>query len=130
MKRTSRNALWTVRVLCACSWAMVTVLMLSRNPAALVGLRSASLSGYSTAAHVGSFILLSVLTLGSRLPISVPATLALLAVYGTVVELLQGLVPNRFVSLGDFVANGLGIAVGAAIYAAAEWLRRRRVKSD
>ena len=130
MKRTSRNALWTVRVLCGCSWAMVTALMLSPNPAAMVGLRSVSLSGYSTAAHVGSFILLSVLTLGSRLPVSVPATLALLVVYGIVVELLQGLVPHRFVSLGDFVANGLGIAVGACIYAAAEWLRRRRVKSD
>lgn len=130
MKRTSRHARWTVRVVCACSWAVVTALMLSPNPAALVGLRSASLSAYSTAAHLGSFILLSVLTLGSRLPMSVPATLALLVVYGIVVELFQGLVPRRCVSLEDLVANGLGIAIGAAVYAAAEWLRRRRVKND
>ncbi len=130
MKRTNHITLWTVRVLCVCSWAMVTALMLSSNPEALVGLRGVSLSAYSTAAHVGSFILLSTLTLASRPPLSTPATLALLILYGAVVESLQGFVPHRFVSLDDFAANALGIAVGAAVYAAAEWLRRWRVKND
>ncbi len=86
------------------------------------------LTGYALLAHTGSFFLLSVLTLASRLPLSVPATLAVLVVYGASVELLQGLVPRRTVSFADFVANTLGIAMGAAAYAAADWYRRRRIQ--
>ncbi len=106
---------------------MVTTLLLVPNPVALVGLRQMPLPGYSLLAHFGSFVLISVLTLASRVPVSFPATLALLVSYGAAMELLQGLVPRRTVEFRDFVANTLGIAVGAAAYAAAEWYRRRRI---
>lgn len=126
VKFPSRTRLWIVRALCLGSWAMVTTLLLVPDPSGLVGLREGRLSGYSTIAHIGCFFVLSTLTLASGLPFSMPATLALLVSYGGVVELLQGLVPRRTVSFSDFIANTLGIAVGAAAYAAAEWYRRRR----
>ncbi len=106
---------------------VVTTLLLVPNPGVLVGMRQAPLARYALLAHVGSFFLLSVLTLSSRLPLSVPATLAGLLFYGAAVELLQGLVPRRTVSFADFLANALGIAMGAAAYAAAAWYRRRRI---
>ena len=122
----SRTHIWIVRVLCLGSWVTVTTLLLVPDPSGLVGLREGRLSGYSTMAHIGCFFVLSTLTLASRLPFSMSATLALLMSYGGVVELLQGLVPRRTVSFNDFLANTLGIAVGAAAYATAEWYRRRR----
>lgn len=124
-KYLTRPGIWMVRAVCVCSWVVVTALLLVPDPSALVGMRRVPLSGYSTAAHIGSFILLSVLTLASRLPLSMTAALAVLVSYGAVVELLQWFVPRRTVSFGDFVANALGIAVGAGAYAVAEWYRRR-----
>jgi VanZ family protein len=130
MQRANRIRLGAVRTLCACWWIVVTVLLLTSNPASLVGLSARWVSAWSAVAHVGSFLLLSGLTLASCPPLSMRATLALLATYGVTVELLQGLVPNRHVSLSDFAANLLGIAMGAIVYAAAKMLWRRRTQSN
>ncbi len=130
MQTANRIRLGAIRVICACWWIVVTVLLLSSNPASLVGLSARWVSAWSAVAHVGSFLLLSGLTLASAPPLSMQSTLALLAVYGVTVELLQGLVPNRYVSWSDFAANLLGIAMGAIFYAAARMLWRRRTKNN
>ena len=130
MKKQRHPAgIWLARTVCLGSWAAVTVLLLVPNPAALVGLRHAPRPGYALLAHLGSFFLLSVLTLASRLPVSWPATLGVLVSYGAVVELLQGFVPRRTVAFADFVANTVGIVLGAAAYACATWYWRRRSRN-
>ncbi len=127
MKKQRHPAgIWLVRTVCLASWAAVTALLLVPNPAALVGLRHAPRPGYALLAHLGSFFLLSILTLASRLPLPWPATLGVLVSYGALVEWLQGFVPRRTVTFTDFVANTVGIVLGAAAYACAIWYWRRR----
>ncbi len=129
VKQRRLAGIWLVRTVCLVSWATVTALLLVPNPAALVGLRRAPMPGYALLAHLGSFFLLSVLTLASRLPISWPGTLGVLVSYGAIVELLQGFVPRRTVAFADFVANTVGIVLGATAYACATWYWRRRSRN-
>jgi len=128
MQQPRSSGIWVVRAVWLGCWAMVTLLLLVPDPSVLVGLRRTPPWGNATLAHFGAFCLLSLLTRASRLPLSLPATLAVLVSYGAVVEWLQGLVPHRTVEFRDFAANVLGIAAGAATYAAAGWHRRRRAK--
>jgi hypothetical protein len=68
--------------------------------------------------HAAAFIALW--TLGQRAGLRQPAWLLALGllVFGVAIELAQSFTPDRHPSLGDIVANGVGIAAGW-------WLLRR-----
>ncbi len=54
-----------------------------------------------------------------------------LLIYGGAIELLQSLTPNRVPSVGDFVANGTGLALGSfAATRFRQWRRARRRRAS
>lgn len=48
---------------------------------------------------------------------------------GVALELVQAVLPYRNFSLGDLIANGVGIALGVAFVHAIEWLWSKRSQS-
>lgn len=76
--------------------------------------------------HAGSYGLLTGLLAWarrSRTVVGVAALAALAVGYGAGIELLQGLVPSRGTSAGDFSANAVGAAVAGLAWLA--FVRRR-----
>jgi VanZ family protein len=106
--------------LCVCAMylSLLTVLLLSPNPAAVVGMKSIpSVPGGDTTMHLGSFTLLTILVHSLRWPKPPHWSLVVLLLgYGAATESLQAFMPPRTVEFKDFVANIFGIAVGSAIY--------------
>lgn len=49
-----------------------------------------------------------------------------LIAYGVLIEIIQGFIPNRVTSLGDLIADGLGILCGLGAVHLYTWLRARR----
>lgn len=77
------------------------------------------------AIHMLLFLVLTVLLIRSfqvvgriRWPIYAAGALAL--VYSALLELLQGLIPGRFVDLGDLFANGLGVLIAVLLRSTAK----------
>ena len=75
--------------------------------------------------HVALFLVLTVLLIRSckavariRLPVITAGAVAL--VYSVLLELLQGLIPGRFLDLGDLLANGAGVLVAVLLQSAAK----------
>ena len=75
--------------------------------------------------HVVLFLVLTVLLTRSfravdriRLPVVAAGALAL--VYSVLLELLQGVIPGRFLDLGDLLANGAGVLVAVLLQSAAK----------
>ena len=104
---------------------LLTLLLLVRNPYALVRTRFELLSAawlVQALAHFGCFAVLAVLALATRPRMRASWLLALLGVYALATELLQGFVPPRTPEFSDFVLNILGIAAGTLCWAA--WRRR------
>jgi VanZ family protein len=111
---------------CALYLSLLTMLLLSPNPAAVAGLKSIpSVPGGDTTMHLGSFAVLTILVHSMRWPKSIHwSFVALLMIYAAATESLQALVPPRTVELKDFVANVCGIAAGSVIY----WSLQRTFK--
>jgi VanZ family protein len=103
---------------CAIYLALLTMLLLSPNPAAAVGLKSIPfVPGGDTTMHLGSFIVLTILVHSMRWPKSLHwSFVAILLTYAAGSEWLQALVPPRTVEPRDFAANVFGIAVGSLVY--------------
>lgn len=115
-------------LICAGYWGLLTVLLLTPNPATTIGLpKAAVFRGIDIGIHFAAFTILALLVHGARWPKGigwpVPAVLLL---YGMATESLQWFVPSRTVELLDYVENMVGVAVGTAFYGLAHrWLRVR-----
>ena len=104
--------------ICALYLSLLTLLLLSPNPAAVVGMKSIpSVPGGDTTIHFGAFTLLTILVHSMRWPKPVHWLLVVLLLgYAGATESLQAFVPPRTVELKDYVANVFGITAGSAIY--------------
>ena len=98
-------------------WLLLTLLLLSSDPRALLGLEPwARWLPAPAVAHVVCFVLLAILAHLSRLPISRITLLAALFGYALAAEALQTLVANRTVDPSDALANLAGLAVGTSLW--------------
>jgi len=105
-------------VICLGYWALLTLLLLTPNPAAIVGLRKIPTFPWGdTGLHFAAFAVLGVLVHAARWP-QPPARFltALLLGYGIAAESLQAFVPSRTVEMKDYAGNILGILVATALY--------------
>jgi VanZ family protein len=106
------------RLLLAVTVVLLTWQMLTPDPTAL------PIHHGDKLAHAGAFLLLAFLCdaawplrrIGWR-------ALTLLAVYGAIIELLQGLIAGRQSSAADLAANIAGLALYSALIG--PWLRQR-----
>jgi hypothetical protein len=103
---------------CAIYLSLLTTLLLSPNPAAVLGLKCIpSIPGGDTTMHLGSFMVLTILVHSMRWPKPLHSSfVAILLLYAGATESLQALVPPRTVDLRDFIANVFGVAAGSLIY--------------
>ncbi|MDD4918991.1 MAG: VanZ family protein [candidate division Zixibacteria bacterium] len=109
-------------VICLGYWALLSVLLLVPDPAAVVPLPEvpAFLWG-DVGLHFGAFAVLALLTYAARWPQPPGGLLVvLLLAYGTATELLQSLVPCRAVAIEDCVGNLLGILIATGVYRLAQ----------
>jgi VanZ family protein len=111
MQRTMRIA-WLAYVL------FLTLLLLTANPARLIGV-SGAVPGFLRTlmpwAHLLSFGVLAVLTLLARWPVPRWSVVLMLALYGGATEIIQGFVPPRTPEWADWFQDIGGVAVGVAI---------------
>jgi hypothetical protein len=124
---------WLLRVVGIAYCVFLTVLLVTKDPAAVIGVEGALpwlLATLLPAAHAISFAVLAVLMLIPRWPAPRWGVVAILAVYGGLTEVVQGFVPPRTPEWGDCLQDLCGIAVGTAVcWGAAtllEWQARRR----
>jgi VanZ family protein len=109
-------------LICVGYWGLLTVLLLTPYPAAVLGLRKLPTFPWGDiGTHFVAFTILTLVVLGSRWPkrLAWRLVLALLA-YGLAAESLQAFVPPRAVEFLDYVENLLGVGVGTVIY----WMLR------
>jgi glycopeptide antibiotics resistance protein len=109
-------------------WGLLTVLLLTPDPAGLVGLHAVPVFPWGKfGVHLIAFTILSVLVHGCRWPkgLSWPL-IAFVMVYGVTTETLQLFVPTRTARVMDAVENILGVLAGAGIY----WLLRCVLRSS
>ncbi len=119
-------------LICAGYWGLLTVLLLTGDPAGAIGLdEGPNFPGGDVSAHFLAFAILALLVHASRWPRSVtPSPLALLLLYAVAVESLQWFSPPRTVELKDYANNLLGVAAGTGLYwfvTRRSWLPRRRL---
>jgi hypothetical protein len=105
-------------IICLAYWTLLTVLLLSQNPAEMVGLEKVPwFSWGKTGLHTTSFVILGVLAHAARWPKRVAWQLiAILAVYAVTTETLQVFVPNRHAWVPDGLENLAGVAIGTFFY--------------
>jgi hypothetical protein len=117
-----------LRLLAVGYWLLVSLLLLVPNPAALLfGLRPAQAAASMRGVHGTAFLVLALLVQAARFPLRRSGQWALLVGYALLVESLQWFVPRRTVELADYAENLLGLALGAALFAAVSaWGRRSR----
>lgn len=115
-------------VICLGYWALLTVLLLVPDPAAVVPLPQVPTFLWSDVGlHFAAFALLAVLTYAARWPQPPGRILvALLLAYGMATELLQALVPLRTVAIEDCVGNLLGILIATGVYRLVQRAVQRR----
>ena len=114
-----------IRLLICLSYAtLLTVLLLSPDPAAIMGLKKAPLE--DAGIHFSALLLLAAFVHATRWP-KPPywTSLIFLAVYALATEALQAIVPGRTVQLFDFIENLLGVSAGTAVY----WFFQRKWKA-
>ena len=83
-----------VRTLCVLYWSLLTVLLLARDPLALLGIRRLPSGVGATGVHFAAFAVLGLLVAASRWPPRRAWLWAILFGYATVVELLQWFTPR------------------------------------
>ena len=121
-------ARWTI---CIAYWCLLTVLLLARDPAALVGLdRIPAFPWGDLGIHFTAFAVLGLLVHVSRWPKGPGWAVLLLLAYAVATESLQVLVPPRSVQLTDYAENVLGIAAGSALYWTVWRVLRRRSRNE
>ena len=114
----------------------LTILLLTADPARLVGLREGLpwfLLMLLSWAHLLSFLVLAVLALVARWPVPRWSIVVFLVFYACVTELTQQLVPPRSAEWKDWLQDLLGVFIGtAACWATSlaagafqRWRRRR-----
>jgi VanZ family protein len=105
-------------LICAGYWGLLTVLLLTPNPARTIGLpKATALPGIDIGIHFAAFTILALLVHVARWPkktIGWPG-LAVLLLYGIVTESLQWFVPSRTVEWLDYGENLLGVGVGTGL---------------
>jgi VanZ family protein len=104
--------------LCVAYWGLLTVLLLTSDPARLVGLHSVPWFPFADfGIHLTAFVGLSLVVHTTSWP-KRPRwyMLACLCLYAVTTELMQSFVPHRTCAPTDAVANFLGIAIGTGIY--------------
>ncbi len=105
---------WSI---CITYWCLLTVLLLARDPAALVGLDRVPLFPWGDwGVHFAAFAVLGLLVHVSRWPKGSGWTVPVLLAYALATESLQAFVPPRTVQLADYLENVLGIAAGSAVW--------------
>ena len=112
---TTRSA-WAMYV------AVLTVFLLSPNPAALIGLTRPPGPPGGRWIHFLFFLVLGGSTFAARWPLRGAAVMTLLVLYAVSTETLQWFVPSRTVELLDYLENLAGLAVGAGCW----WLLQYR----
>jgi VanZ family protein len=112
-----------LRGVCLGYAALLTVLLLTPDPAGLLGWERVGPEPPDRGTHTTLFALLAVLFLASRFALSARKTAAILVVYALAVESLQYFAPPRTVELLDYAENLLGLACGTLVVAA--WRRMR-----
>ena len=114
-----------MRAACLAYWSMLTLLLLVKDPLALLGFQRHPGGVPSTGIHFVLFAMLGLLAAAARWPLGRKWLAALLVGYATVVELLQWFVPQRTVQLADWIENLLGLAAGVAMWQIGRWMWRR-----
>ena len=108
---------WLMRIVCIGYVVFLTMLLLTSDPARLIGFREELpwvLRTALPAAHAISFFVLSVLALMTRWPVPRWEIVLILAIYGGMTEIIQGFLPPRAAEWTDWFQDLVGIAIGAA----------------
>jgi hypothetical protein len=108
---------WLMRFVCIGYAIFLTLLLLTADPARLIGMRGGLpwiLRTMLPLAHAISFLTLAVLALMTRWPVPRWTIVVVLAVYGGMTEVTQGFFPPRTPEWKDWFQDLVGIAVGAA----------------
>jgi VanZ family protein len=107
-----------LRIACIAYVVLLTLLLLTVNPVRLLGFHGGLprfLQALMPSAHLLSFLVLAVLMLSARWPLPRWSVVLILAIYGTMTEVIQGFVPPRTPEWLDLFQDLGGLAVGAAI---------------
>jgi VanZ family protein len=110
----------------------LSVLLFSQEPTRWINTSSgllAILKTLSPAAHLISFIILSLLTFAACLPLPRWGVFILLAGYGGATEIIQAAIPHRTSDWGDWFQDLAGIAIGFACFLFIVFLLRLLRKS-
>jgi hypothetical protein len=116
---------WLMRIVCICYFIFLTLLLLTSDPARLIGMQGGLpwiLQAMLPLAHTISFLVLAMLALMTRWPVPRWSIVLILAAYAGMTEIIQGYVPHRTPELMDWFQDLVGIAVGAACCWAAAML--------
>ena len=114
----------TIRRVALTYLALLTLLLLVRNPLALIRQVPPLLDAFLTVSavtHLMTFTVLAFLMLASRWPVPGWRLFAYLAAYACATEGLQYFFPPRKMELVDVIQDLLGLALGAVLWSAVEW---------
>jgi VanZ family protein len=104
-------------IACGTYVLLLTVLLVTPNPAALLGLHHAPIFPWGKfGIHLTAFIMLAIVAHTARWPAPVGWPLVPLLFYAAITEMLQLLVPQRHARMADFLENSLGILLGTLFY--------------
>lgn len=111
-------------------WALVILVLCLIPGKDLPRYRWADLLSFDKFVHAGVFFVLAWLMVVAVKPTwdtrAVRWTAVVCVVYGGLLEVMQGtLMTDRYADIGDFVANGLGVALGLWW-----WARKERARSS
>ena len=108
--------MWKYRLVCLVYCAMLTLLLLVPDPAALLGIQRLPKVGSAIGIHFTAFAGLGMLVAAGRIPLRPVLLAGSLFLYSVGVELLQWYVPPRTVETRDLVENLLGLSAGVAVW--------------
>jgi len=92
---------------------LLTTLLLIRKPQELLGIEHVF---WGELTHLLTFLVLAVLTMAARWPVSARGVVLCLVAYATATELLQDLLPWRSAEWEDWLQDLAGIAIGTVIW--------------
>ena len=108
---------WLLRIVCFAYFVFLTLLLLTRDPGALIGCHEKLpwiLEKLMPLAHAISFFVLAVFALTPRWPVPRWGFVLTLAIYGGMTEVLQGYVPGRTPAWADWFQDLTGVMLGTA----------------